>query len=69
MDAVSKVRHFTSRVEGQAKRNGVAGGSPDRRRVLKALKVVGFRSPTPKSSTSSMLATNSASASGGMTQY
>ncbi len=47
MEALSTVRHVTFRVEGQPKRNGVAGGSPDARRVLKALKVVNFRPPNP----------------------
>jgi hypothetical protein len=47
MEALSTVRHVTFRVEGQSKRCGVAGGSPDARRVLKALKVVDLRPPTP----------------------
>jgi transposase len=47
MEALSTVRHVTFRVEGQAKRGGVAGGSPDARRVLKALKVVDLRTPMP----------------------
>ena len=42
------VRHATFRVEGQAKRGGVAGGSPDARHVLKALKVVDLRPPMPR---------------------
>jgi hypothetical protein len=47
MEALSTVRHVTFRVEGQAKRGGVAGGSPDARRVLKALKIVDLRPPMP----------------------
>ena len=47
MEALSTVRHVTFRVEGQSKRCGVAGGSPDARRVLKALKIVDLRPPTP----------------------
>ncbi len=47
MEALSTVRHVTFRVEGQAKRSGVAGGSPDARRVLKALKIAELRPPTP----------------------
>jgi transposase len=47
MQALCTVRHVTFRVEGQVQRNGVAGGSPDARRVLKALKVVDLRPPTP----------------------
>jgi transposase len=46
MEALSTVRHVTFRVEGQARRVGVAGGSPDARRVLKALKVADLRPPT-----------------------
>jgi transposase len=47
MEALSTVRHVTFRVAGQAKRGGVAGGSPDARRVLKALKIVDLRPPMP----------------------
>jgi transposase len=47
MEALSTVRHVTFRVEGQAKRGGVAGGSPDARRVLKALKLRDLRPPVP----------------------
>jgi transposase len=47
IEALSTVRHVTFRVEGQAKRCGVAGGSPDARRVLKALKIVDLRPPKP----------------------
>jgi transposase len=47
MEALSTVRHVTFRVEGEGKRAGVAGGSPDARRVLKALKIGELRPPTP----------------------
>ena len=47
MEALSTVRHVTFRVDGEAKRCGVAGGSPDARRVLKALKIGDLRPPTP----------------------
>ena len=47
MEALSTVRHVTFRVEGEDRRAGVAGGSPDARRVLKALKIGELRPPTP----------------------
>jgi transposase len=47
MEALSTVRHVTFRVEAQGKRVGVAGGSPDAKRVLKALKVKDLRPPLP----------------------
>jgi transposase len=47
MEALSTVRHVTSWVEGEGQRAGVAGGSPDARRVLKALKIGELRPPTP----------------------
>jgi len=47
MEALSTIRHVTFRVEGEGKRAGVAGGSPDARRVLKALKIGVLRPPTP----------------------
>ena len=47
LEALSTVRHVTFRVEGQARRSGVAGGSPDAQCVLKALKVRDLRPPTP----------------------
>jgi transposase len=47
IEALFTVRHVTFRVEGQAKRGGVAGGSPDARRVLKALKLTDLRPPAP----------------------
>lgn len=46
MEALCTVRHVTFRVQGQAKRCGVAGGCSDARRVLKALKVKDLRPPT-----------------------
>jgi transposase len=46
MEALSTVRHVTFRVEGEGQRAGVAGGSPDARRVLKALKIGEMRPPT-----------------------
>ncbi len=47
MEALSTVRHVTFRVEEEGKRAGVAGGSPDARRVLKALKIRELRPPPP----------------------
>ena len=47
LEALSTVRHVTFRVEGEGRRAGVAGGSPDARRVLKALKIGELRPPTP----------------------
>jgi transposase len=47
MEALSTVRHVTFRVEGEGKRAGVAGGSPDARRVLKALRIGELRPPPP----------------------
>ncbi len=47
MEALSTVRHVVFRVGGEDKRSGVAGGSPDVRRVLKALKIGDLRPPTP----------------------
>jgi transposase len=47
MEALATVRNVTFRVEGEGKRTGVAGGSPDARRVLKALKLAELRPPTP----------------------
>jgi hypothetical protein len=47
LEALSTVRHVTFRVEGEGQRAGVAGGSPDARRVLKALKIGELRPPTP----------------------
>ena len=46
LEALATVRHVTFRLEGQANRCGVAGGSPDARRVLKALGVVDLHPPT-----------------------
>jgi transposase len=47
MEALSTVRHVTFRVQGEGRRAGVAGGSPDARSVLKALKIGELRPPTP----------------------
>jgi transposase len=45
--ALSTVRLVTFHLEGQPERRGMAGGCPDARRVLKALKLVNHRPPTP----------------------
>jgi transposase len=47
MQALSTVRLVTFRLEGQPERRGITGGCPDARRVLKALKLVDQRPPTP----------------------
>jgi transposase len=47
MEALSTVHLVTLRLEGQDARRGVNGGSPDARRVLKALKVSELRPPEP----------------------
>jgi transposase len=47
LQALSTGRLVTFRLEGQAKRRGMAGGCPDARLVLKALKLVDQRPPTP----------------------
>jgi transposase len=47
MQALSTTRLVTFRLEGQPERRGVAGGSQDARRVLKALKLLDQRPPTP----------------------
>jgi hypothetical protein len=47
IEALATVRHVMFCLEGQAKRTGVAGGSPDARRVLKALKIVDLHPLTP----------------------
>jgi len=49
MEALSTVRHVEFRLEAQDKRSGVAGGSPDARRVLKALGIADLRPPAPAS--------------------
>jgi transposase len=46
LEALSTMRHVSFRLEGQANRSGVAGGSPDARRVLKALGIVDVHPPT-----------------------
>ena len=47
MQALSTVRLVHFRLEGQPERRGVAGGCPDARRILKDLKLVDQRPPTP----------------------
>jgi transposase len=47
MQALSTVRLVTFHLEGQGERRGITGGCPDARRVLKALKLVDQRPPTP----------------------
>ena len=47
MQALSTVRLVTFRLEGQPERRGLSGGCPDARLVLKALKLVDQRPPTP----------------------
>ncbi len=47
MQALATVRLVTFHLEGQPERRGVTGGCPDARLVLKALKLVDHRPPTP----------------------
>ena len=47
MQALSTVRLVTFRLEGQPERRGMAGGCPDARLILKALKLVDQRPPAP----------------------
>jgi transposase len=47
IQALSTTRLVTFRLESQPERRGVAGGSQDARRVLKALKLLDQRPPTP----------------------
>jgi transposase len=47
IEALSTVRHVTFRLDEQSPRSGVSGGSPDARRVLKALGVANLRPPAP----------------------
>jgi transposase len=47
LQALSTVRLVTFHLEGQGDRRGVAGGCPDARRILKALKLVGQQPPAP----------------------
>jgi len=47
MQALMTVRLVTFRLKGQPEHRGLAGGSQDARRVLKALKLVGERPPAP----------------------
>jgi transposase len=47
MEALSTVRLVSFRLEDQPERRGLAGGSGDARQVLKALKLIDQRPPTP----------------------
>jgi transposase len=47
MQALSTVRLVRFRLEGQPERRGMAGGCPDARQILKVLKLVDQRPPTP----------------------
>jgi transposase len=47
MQALSTVRLVSFRLEGQSERRGVAGGCPNARLILKALKLVDQRPPVP----------------------
>ena len=47
MQALATVRLVTFHLEGQPERRGVTGGCPDARQILKALKLVDHRPPTP----------------------
>jgi transposase len=47
MQALSTVRLVTFRLEGQPERRGMAGGCPDARLILKALKLIDQRPPAP----------------------
>jgi len=47
MQALSTLRLVTFRLEGQPERRGMAGGCPDARLVLKALRLVDQRPPAP----------------------
>jgi transposase len=47
IEALSTVRRVSFRLEGPKPRCGVSGGSPDARRVLKALRIVNLRPPSP----------------------
>jgi transposase len=47
MEALETVRLVTLRVGDQAERRGVSGGSPDARRVLRALKLTELKPPEP----------------------
>jgi transposase len=47
IEALSTIRHVTFRLDGQKPRSGISGGSPDARRVLKALGITNPRPPAP----------------------
>jgi hypothetical protein len=55
MQALSTVRLVTFRLEGQPERRGMTGGCPDARLVLKALKLVDQRPPTPPEGEETMM--------------
>jgi hypothetical protein len=47
LQALSTVHLVTLRLEGHEPRPGVSGGSPDARKILKALKLSELRPPEP----------------------
>jgi len=47
IEALSTIRHVTFRLDGQKPRSGISAGSPDARRVLKALRIKSPRPPAP----------------------
>jgi transposase len=47
IEALSTVRHVTFRLDGHTRRSGVSAGSPDARRILKALGIASPRPPAP----------------------
>jgi transposase len=55
MQALSTVRLVTFHLEGQPERRGLAGGCPDARLVLKALKLVDQRPPAPPEGEETMM--------------
>ena len=55
IQALSTVRLVTFRLDSQGERRGVTGGCPDARLVLKALKLVDQRPPTPPDSEKTVL--------------
>jgi hypothetical protein len=55
MQVLSTVRLVTFRLEGQPERRGMTGGCPDARLVLKALKLVDQRPPTPPEGEETMM--------------
>jgi transposase len=55
LEALSTVHLVTLRLEGQDPRRGVNGGSPDARRVLRALKLSELRPPEPPKAEESVM--------------